>query len=228
MPGKWALRANYSKKFRKPTFNDLFWIPGGNTGLNPENGYTVEAGSENKFRISNNSLIITDISPYYTHITDMIVWRPGGAYWSPVNYQEVRSAGLDLSAGFTTENRKMKYSSTIKAGLNHSVANEADGSQSLTMLYSPLLITSWKNCLTAWIFNFEVMHSFTSSRHYSDDRRLDPYNLVDIRVGATIPAGKGKIGIHLACNNVTNTTYELIRLYPMPGRYWSAKIDYEF
>lgn len=228
VPGQWVLRANYSKKFRKPTFNDLFWIPGGNRDLSPESGYTIEAGTENTFRISGKSSVVTDISPYYTHITDMIVWRPGGAFWSPVNYQEVRSAGIDLSACFKIEHERIKYSSAVKAGLNHPVASEADGTESITMLYSPLLIASWKNSLTAGLFDFEVTYCFTSERHYSDERLLDQYGLADIRVGADIPAGKGKFGIHFSCNNVTRTTYELIRLYPMPGRYWSAKIDYEF
>jgi len=228
IPGQWVLRAYYSKKFRKPTFNDLFWRPGGNPDLNPENGYTIEAGSENTFHISEKSVIETDISPYYTNVNDMIVWRPTGAFWSPENYQEVRSAGVDLSAGFTMEHEKIRLSSKLKVNLNHSVANKADGQERITMLYSPLFISSWKNSLAAGIFDLEVTHGFTSARHYSNDRLLDPYNLVDIRTGVNIKAGKGKIGIHLSCNNVTNTIYELIRLYPMPGRYWSAKINYEF
>ncbi len=228
IPGQWVLRANYSKKFRKPTFNDLFWRPGGNPDLNPENGYTIEAGSENTFHISEKSVIETDISPYYTNVNDMIVWRPAGAFWSPENYQEVRSAGVDLSAGFTMEHERIRLSSKLKVNLNHSVANKADGQEKITMLYSPLFITSWKNSLAAGIFDLEVTHGFTSSRHYSNDRLLDPCNMVDIRTGINVKAGKGKIGIHLSCNNVTNTIYELIRLYPMPGRYWSAKINYEF
>ena len=228
IPGQWVLRANYSKKFRKPTFNDLFWRPGGNPDLNPENGYTIEAGSENTFHISEKSVIETDISPYYTNVNDMIVWRPTGAFWSPENYQEVRSAGVDLSAGFTMEHERIRLSSKLKVNLNHSVANKADRQEKITMLYSPLLITSWKNSLAAGIFDLEVTHGFTSARHYSNDRLLDPCNMVDIRTGVNIKAGKGKIGIHLSCNNVTNTIYELIRLYPMPGRYWSAKINYEF
>jgi len=228
IPGQWVLRANYSKKFRKPTFNDLFWRPGGNPDLNPENGYTIEAGSENTFHISEKSVIETDISPYYTNVNDMIVWRPTGAFWSPENYQEVRSAGVDLSAGFTMEHERIRLSSKLKVNLNHSVANKADGQEKITMLYSPLFITSWKNSLAAGIFDLEVTHGFTSSRHYSNDRLLDPCNMVDIRTGINVKAGKGKIGIHLSCNNVTNTIYELIRLYPMPGRYWSAKINYEF
>jgi len=228
IPGRWLLRANYSKKFQKPTFNDLFWIPGGNRDLSPENGYTIEAGTEYTFRISEKSSLITDISPHYTHITDMIVWRPGGAFWSPVNYQEVRSAGMDFSAAFALEHERLKYSSAVKAGMNYSVANEADALESITMLYSPLLIASWKNSLVVGMLDIEVTYCYTSERHYSDERMLDPYNLADIRAGVNIPAGKGKVGIHITCNNVTNTTYELIRLYPMPGRYWSAKIDYEF
>lgn len=126
------------------------------------------------------------------------------------------------------EHERIRLSSKLKVNLNHSVANKADGQEKITMLYSPLFITSWKNSLAAGIFDLEVTHGFTSSRHYSNDRLLDPCNMVDIRTGINVKAGKGKIGIHLSCNNVTNTIYELIRLYPMPGRYWSAKINYEF
>jgi hypothetical protein len=135
---------------------------------------------------------------------------------------------MDFSAAFALEHERLKYSSAVKAGMNYSVANEADALESITMLYSPLLIASWKNSLVVGMLDIEVTYCYTSERHYSDERMLDPYNLADIRAGVNIPAGKGKVGIHITCNNVTNTTYELIRLYPMPGRYWSAKIDYEF
>jgi hypothetical protein len=43
-------------------------------------------------------------------------------------------------------------------------------------------------------------------------------NTIDIQAGAKIPVGKEKLGVHATVYNLTNTTYELIRLYPMTGR----------
>src|SRR5690606_21752078 len=34
------LRANFARNFHKPTLNDLYWIPGGNEDLLPEDGIT--------------------------------------------------------------------------------------------------------------------------------------------------------------------------------------------
>ncbi len=42
----YALKINYSDQFRIPTFNDKYWRPGGNPGLLPESGYTVDGGVE--------------------------------------------------------------------------------------------------------------------------------------------------------------------------------------
>jgi vitamin B12 transporter len=225
---KWTLRANYSQKFRKPTFNDLYWMPGGNLSLNPENGYTVEAGSEVRLWKNENSGVSAEISPYYTNIREMIVWRPDGAYWIAMNYRQVKSAGIDILAKFNTEKHKWEYISTLKVTLNHSESIQESDDEQEPMLYSPRIITSWKNSFTAGIFDLTVTHSFTADRYYDEDRLLDPYYLVDVMAGAVIPVVKGKIGTRVTCNNITGTTYEVIRLYPMPGRYWTVRLDYSF
>ncbi len=227
-PGRWLIRANYSQKYRKPTFNDLFWVPGGDPDLRPERGYTLEAGSEVTLIKREHSSLMAEVTPYLTNIREMIVWRPAGVYWAPQNYQRVRSAGADLKVTWNTGREKWRWSSSLKVALNSSIATEESGDERRPMLYSPHLITSWNNRFTLGIFSLEITDSFTASRLYDEGRQLKPYNLVDIRGGADIPAGRGKVGIDLSCNNATGTTYEMIRLYPMPGRYWSVMIDYTF
>ncbi|NLO03175.1 MAG: TonB-dependent receptor, partial [Bacteroidales bacterium] len=96
------------------------------------------------------------------------------------------------------------------------------------MLYSPRIITLWENSLSAGIFDFVVDHHFTADRFYNDNSLLKPYQVLNAKSGVKIPAGNGHLGIHLTVNNLTNTTYELIRLYPVPGRYWSVRINYSF
>ncbi len=228
VPDKWTIRINISEKFRKPTFNDLFWMPGGNPDLKPENGFSVETGSLVNILEKEKIKLSTDINIYWLEINDMIVWRPAGAYWTAYNYQHVTSHGMDASLKFDLESGIFKYHSSLNVTLNHSKIDTYTGVEQEKMLYSPRIITSWENRFSAGVFDFTLWHHFTADRFYDEDSLLDPYQTVDARAGVKMPVWKGKLGIHITVNNLTNTTYELIRLYPMPGRYWSVKMNYEF
>src|SRR5690606_34929878 len=47
---KWySIKINASRNFRIPTFNDMFWIEGGNTNLRPESSYQAEIGNDVDF-----------------------------------------------------------------------------------------------------------------------------------------------------------------------------------
>lgn len=228
VPDKWTLRANVSKKFRKPTFNDFYWMPGGNPELKPESGYSVETGSQVNIFEKENIKILTDLGVYWLDVKDMIVWRPASAYWTAYNYQRVRSAGMDGNLLFDLERGQLKYHSSLMVTLNHSKIKTYTGEEHEKMLYSPRIIISWENRFSSGIVDFAVWHHFTADRFYDKDSLLKPYQTVDVQTGVNIPVGKGKLGVHITFNNLTNTIYELVRLYPMPGRYWSVKMNYKF
>lgn len=228
IPDGWTLRANISQKFRKPTFNDLFWMPGGNPDLKPESGFTIEAGSLITILKKENTKLSADLGFYLSEIKDMIVWLPSGAYWMAKNYHRVSTAGMDANILFDLQHKRLKYHSSLMVTLNRSVIkNDSDAAQE-KMLYSPRVITSWENRFSRGIFDFTFWHHFTADRFYGDNSLLAPYQIFNIRTGVKIPVWKGKLGMHFTVNNLTNTTYELVRLYPMPGRYWSVKMSYTF
>ncbi|WP_265162873.1 TonB-dependent receptor plug domain-containing protein [Salinimicrobium tongyeongense] len=92
----YSLKLNASKNFRIPTYNDLYWNPGGNTSLRPETSLQAEIG--NSFRWQNLGL---DLTAYYIDIQDMIRWLPeSGGNWRPHNEDEVRSYGLEALLGW--------------------------------------------------------------------------------------------------------------------------------
>ncbi|MEM6380970.1 MAG: TonB-dependent receptor, partial [Bacteroidota bacterium] len=82
---KWLIaKATVSKVYRIPTFNDLYWTPGGNPNLLPESGYAQEAGIS--VRLQNKALRFTsDLSLFNRNIDNWIIWLPGFSYWSPQN-----------------------------------------------------------------------------------------------------------------------------------------------
>lgn len=228
IPKKWTFRLNVSKKFRKPTFNDLFWMPGGNPDLKPESGYSAEAGSEVTVLKKENIKMTADLGAYWSLIDNMIVWRPDGAYWTALNYQCVRSGGMDGNLLFDLTSGRFKYHSSLMVMLNRSAIKTKTSEEHEKMLYSPGIISSWRNQFSAGIIDLAINHHFTADRFYEENALLEPYQTIDMLAGIRIPAGKGKLGIHVSVNNLTNKTYELIRLYPMPGRYWSVKINYTY
>ncbi|MEA1886142.1 MAG: TonB-dependent receptor [Bacteroidota bacterium] len=231
MPDKWTLRANVSQKFRKPTFNDLYWMPGGNPDLKPETGYSIDAGSLVKLWQNARIKLSADLSLYWSEIKDMIAWYPDGVYWVTSNYQRVRSAGMDANLLFDLERERWQYHSSFMVTLNRSVVNNYLDDQERIMLYSPRIITSWENRFSVGILDFTLWHHFTADRFYDfydENAVLDPYQTFDLQTGIKIPVWKGELGIYVTVNNVTDTSYELIRLYPMPGRYWSVKMNYGF
>ncbi|MCA1747106.1 MAG: TonB-dependent receptor plug domain-containing protein, partial [Bacteroidales bacterium] len=101
------IRGNFARNYHHPTLNDMYWQPGGNPDLRPEEGYTGEVtvlweAADEKRSVS------TSLTGYYSRISDWILWLPGfKGYWEPVNLAEVRSYGLEyqlsaeLAAGRT-------------------------------------------------------------------------------------------------------------------------------
>lgn len=87
----YGLKLNASRNFRIPTFNDLYWISSGHSGLRPETSLQTEVG--NQFRWRELELNLT---AYYIDISDMIRWIPGNdGLWRPENEDEVRTYGME-------------------------------------------------------------------------------------------------------------------------------------
>ncbi len=228
VPGTVEIKANISRKFRKPTFNDLFWQPGGNPGLKPESGTSVDAGTELLLSENEHHSLKAETGFYYSVISNMIAWVPSGTFWAPQNHQVVNTKGADAGLIYDGSTGSLKYGSKINLMFNRAVSS-ADGEDTVEkILYSPFLTAFWELSLSYGLFDFSVRNHFASGRLYDRTHTLDPYYTADIQAGLQVPAGNGKAGISLIAYNVTGATYELIRLYPMPGPWLSLKLSYKF
>src|SRR5690606_21449580 len=88
----YQLKVNSSKNYRIPTFNDLYWQPGGNLNLKPETSYQFDINNNFKYKSAT-----FNISTYYTSITNMIRWVPTNAgFWEANNVDEVTIYGADI------------------------------------------------------------------------------------------------------------------------------------
>ena len=94
----YQMQLNASRNFRMPTFNDLYWQPGGNLDLVPENSYQLDLGHQ----IQLNALSF-NLNTYYIETKDMIRWLPNNSgFWAPTNVDAVRIYGVEVEAAFKT------------------------------------------------------------------------------------------------------------------------------
>lgn len=98
LPRDFRLLASYGTAFKAPTFNDLYWPSSGNPDLEPEESDTWELGLSGEHYGVNWSANL-----YQTEIDNLIAWAPAPTAaepyrWIPMNVNEARIRGLELTA----------------------------------------------------------------------------------------------------------------------------------
>lgn len=217
----YALTFNTSRNFRYPTFNDLYWKPGGNLDLKPEISHQAELG--NRFQYKNFKLNIT---PYYIRIENMIRWLPtSSGIWSPINTEKVESYGLESQLDF--EKSFGKNHATLSAGyvFTHSKDLETDrflmyvpkhkffANASYRYDFSEIFVQGMYNGMT-----------FTTSDE-SALAALKPYFVANAGLNLTF-FKHYQFGFKV--NNIFDQIYETTAFYPLPKRNYSANLLINF
>ena len=223
------LKANIARNYHLPTLNDLYWQPGGNPDLLPEEGFTVESGLAYQQEFS-GLLLKTELSFYRSQIDNWIIWIPSyRGYWEPSNIRSVLSKGLEYSIqlqGYFSEfNYQLSstygYTSAVNQGDPLIWSDESYGKQ---LVYIPLhsgnmmAHLGWGNLFFVYQFNAYSERYTTSSNDVSQRDRLYPYFMNDISAGSTFRLKKVDLSLEFKVYNLFNEAYHTILYRPMPGR----------
>lgn len=223
------LKANIARNYHLPTLNDLYWQPGGNPDLLPEEGFTVESGLAYQQQLS-GLLLKTELSFYRSLIDNWIIWIPSyRGYWEPRNIKSVLSKGVEYSIqlqGYFSEfNYRLSatygYTSAVNQGDPLIWSDESYGKQ---LVYIPLhsgnmmAHLGWGNLFFIYQFNAYSERYTTSSNDVSQRDRLYPYFMNDISAGSTFRLKKVDLSLEFKVYNLFNEPYHTILYRPMPGR----------
>lgn len=74
--GNITAKASITRNYRFPTLNDLYFLPGGNTDLKRESGFTYEAGLSFAVGKDNVYTLSGSASWFDQHVNDWIIWLP--------------------------------------------------------------------------------------------------------------------------------------------------------
>jgi outer membrane cobalamin receptor len=226
LQNKLIWRAQWAQKFRKPTFNDRYWIPGGNPDLVPETGYTAETGINASFLNTKKHQLMADVGVYQSQISNMIIWIPTDNYYSPENYQEVITKGFEGKVSYYSIMGNIHYNSQFSIHLNQATLEKSAGNSPLSpnigdkLFYSPAIQESWDHNFQWKRLNIGGNWSYTSSRKYGkeESKVLPAYYLINVSTAYNFNVNKYQINLSIHINNLTDTRYETIRSYPMQGR----------
>jgi vitamin B12 transporter len=155
-----SLRGNVQRTYRTPTLNELYYFPGGNISLKPEQGWSEDGGYTMKFN-AGKATIFHDLSLFTRDIHDWIYWF-GGAIWTPHNIAEVHSRGVEtenyitVGLGNTAPKWKLHLGVNTSYVLATTVASYIynDGSIGKQIPYTP----RWGSltCIRCWPFTRRI------------------------------------------------------------------------
>jgi vitamin B12 transporter len=219
--GKWTplqwynAGLNFSKNFRFPSFNDLYWNPGGNLDLKPET--SVQADMDHEFKFGDFKL---NISPYYMRISDMIRWLPTPyGYWGAHNTNKVESYGLESQL---TYNKEFNKKNSLRLNVGYSFSKSIDLETKNQLMYVPIHKVFGNADYQYDFLKIFVQGMFNGLTYTTSDEKrsdaLDPYFVLNAGVSATV-LKKYTLGFKM--NNITNTVYETTAYYPLPKRNYS-------
>lgn len=238
-----GVKANVAHSYRVPTFNDLYWTPGGNPDLVAERSWTEEITLElhaNKRTIFGGLYWKCDyaFTIYNRNVYNMIQWTPSASYWSPHNIGEVWSRGAEHRLKLVAKNSQVKFTLIATADYIRSTAEKTatvnDPALHKQLIYIPAwfgssaLTVDWKSCY------FTAGWQYTDLRFTTRDHTeyLPSYHLLNLAIGNEQSISKDNneyaFNIFLRANNVLGAQYESVAWRPMPGRNFSLGLSFSW
>ena len=224
----------YSHNYRNPSLNDLYWYPGGNPDLLPENGRTVDLAVKYGLQKGPFKLDLRT-GGYFSNVKNWIQWMPTSyRFWVPENVSKVFARGIEnhVDAAFVKEDWKVTLSGNYVFTVTTDESEKAfqQGTNGKQLIYIPrhhanfFLNTQWKT----WNLGYTIEITGRRSTSYNAQEffayDLPSYTLHHVALGKQIK----KFRIELRCNNLTDKEYQNVIWRAMPGRSWEVMVDYKF
>ena len=227
------LRAFFKNTFRMPTFNDLYYNFIGNTNLLPEDANLFNLGvTYGVYKKRWTAEFSADA--YYNRVTNKIIAIPTKDLfnWSMQNIGSTDIRGVEVGGLLSFAVREFRITTNTNHSFNESIdvtdpSSENYGDQ---IPYTPYYSSSngfnvtWKG----YGFSSNVLISgFRFSLNENNYANLLP-GFVDLNSGLSkkFNLKSNELFVDLKVQNLLNKNYQVIRSFPMPGRYYQLRIKY--
>lgn len=236
----YSIKGNLGRNFHQPSLDDLYYIPGGNPDLKPEEGLMVDLGTGYEGTLRNITFHMS-LNAYYSGINNWIIWLPTPqGYWEPYNMKRVNASGIEFNTGFNGKLHSFDYHFNGNYAFTRSInrddpRNWADESIGKQLPYIPVHSANFLANLSrsgyhiTWIWTYYSERFTTTSNDKTS--KLDvlyPYFMNNLHLGKEICINHNKLDIELKILNLFNEDYRTVLQHPMPRRNYSLLLRYDF
>lgn len=225
------MKVNVARVFRQPVFNELYWQPGGNPDLKPEQGYSAEGSLIWKKQFAKTEVTLAG-SAFNRRIQNWILWVPGpGGSAAAVNVSEVWSRGTDTESAIRWQHKNLNLAFLIRSGYVLSTVFKSslqdDASLGRQLIYTPRyngsasLQFGFRSARLVWTTQY-AGYRFTSS---DNAQWLAPFLVHQARLSLSLL--KNLLQLNLQCNNISNAVYSVVAGRPMPLRNYEAGLVFK-
>jgi outer membrane cobalamin receptor len=224
------IRAKGGTHYRRPTFNERYWQPGGNENIKAEEGWNAELGLALLSLETKYGQLSADGSLYHSKNKNAILWQPVGSYWSPLNTGQMISRGLEMELSHILNlGNKNSIQSMIKYAYNEAYNNDkSSDNYKQTMAYRPHHITKVLSDFISKKWNAGIIATFRSHTRNWEKQRVDGNFLIDVNAGYRFKTDFARFRLTGRVENILDKSYELVKYYPMPGRAYYLGINVIF
>ena len=217
----YQIKFNLSKNFRAPSFNDLYWVQGGNLNLKAETSKQAELSQI--IKLKNWKFSVTS---YFMDIKNMIRWLPNIAgMYEATNTDRVKSWGLESQVGYNY----FKNNHHIETQISYSYTQSNDQKLKKQLPYVP-----FHNLNGYFSYHYKKYTIFAqgiwngkifSDSEESEKLALESFAIINGGISVEILRGT-KIGFK--ANNITDKVYRTVYGYYMPKRNFAINLNLNF
>jgi iron complex outermembrane receptor protein len=217
--------------FRFPTFGDLYFASQYQLRANPDLkaeriAFDSEVGVS--FRtLSGGVELETSASAWARRTEDPIVWLASSvALWSPRNLGELQASGLDLQVEVVSRGpAEFGWRAQLAGTLQQS--RVGFGSNRNPLPYEPG--TTGRASFETWRgaagLRLDIRYTGPRSTSLSATRSLDGFTTLDLSSRYHLDSGALRIGLFARIENLMDRRYQMIELFPEPGRQFTLRIE---
>ncbi len=220
------IQGKISRNYRLPTFNDLYWNPGGNIDLLPEIGWGQEIG----ITVGQESFYSATF--FNRKINNWVYWSPTDqGFWSPQNLSEVWSRGLEqrFKWQFIFEKSKLNLSggydfilSTNQVAISKPSIKEGE-----QLWYAPQHSAFGKLDLDFKNFQINYNHQLTGPVRTPNFTILKKYHIGNLSASYVFKRKQWESQLIFNVKNIWDTNYSVIEYRPMPGRNYQTQLIFK-
>jgi outer membrane cobalamin receptor len=209
--------------FRLPTFGDLYfasqYLVRANPDVSPERiVLDAELGAAGSWKIG-GARLEGETALWARRTEDPIVWLASAvAVWSPRNLEHLDSRGLEVALGLAAPEAHFGWRIQVAGTLERN--RVGFGSNRNALPYQPaatarLTVQAWRRGTGGRV---DLRHTGARTTSVAGTRRLDPFTTVDVSLSQSL--GRAGVGLSFLARieNPLHQRYELIELFPEPGR----------